>query len=150
MVVYDLGKITDWLSSIGTISAVVVALYLSKKDTRPKAKVNSKFSYEVNGSHISRSPIYISLEIVNQGLIPIHLTECSIQHGKWDKRKLVFLNGSNNVNKLIKPGELYGHCFDYSQIRNYLLENKKNKLTTYIYFKDANDKKYKTKIKLRL
>lgn len=34
MVTYDLGNIADWISSIGTLGAVIVALYLAKREYR--------------------------------------------------------------------------------------------------------------------
>ncbi|MHC0037918.1 hypothetical protein [Pseudoneobacillus sp. C159] len=32
-VVYDIGNIADWLPAIGTISAVITVLYLTKRET---------------------------------------------------------------------------------------------------------------------
>lgn len=39
-VIYDLGSIADWLTSLGTIGAVVVSLYLSRRDSTYNAKLS--------------------------------------------------------------------------------------------------------------
>ena len=35
-IVFNLGSLTDWLSAIGTIGAVIVSLYLANKQNKPK------------------------------------------------------------------------------------------------------------------
>lgn len=35
-VTYNLGDLADWVSAIGTISAVILSLYLASKRNRPK------------------------------------------------------------------------------------------------------------------
>ena len=47
-VVYDFGKITDWISSIGTLGAVIVTLYLANRERKPRAKVTASFMYAVD------------------------------------------------------------------------------------------------------
>lgn len=145
-VIYDLGSITDWLTALGTIGAVIVALYLSRRETKPRAKVTASFSHAVGPFGVSEDPIAISAEIVNLGLIPIHLKECTIALGK---KKMIFPDGSQNVDKLINPGELYQHQLNYEFIKTFLESEGINKLKTYLYFKDARGKKYKSKIILR-
>lgn len=109
-VVYDLGNIANWLNAIGTISAVIVALYFSKREVRPRAIATVRFSYGVSPLGVTEDPIMISAEIVNLGLIPIQLKECTIALGK---EKMVFLDGSHSVDNVIKPGESYEHHLNY-------------------------------------
>lgn len=121
IVVYELGSISDWLTSIGTISAVIAALYLARKDDRPRAKVKSSISHSVSyDGRVSEFPLSISLEIVNVGKIPIHLAECTLQMSRFSKKRMAFLDGSNKVNKLLSPGEFYEHSLDYETIYNTL------------------------------
>ncbi|WP_443660467.1 hypothetical protein [Clostridium algidicarnis] len=144
MIIYDLGNIADWLSAIGTISAVIVALYLAKRDVKPKLKVISKFSYLVDSINgFSTEPFQLSVEVVNQGLVPVSLTECSISVGK---ERMMFSNGCQNVNKLLNSGEFYVHNLDYQPIKNYLIERNIKKLKTHVFFKDASGNMYKSKI----
>ncbi|MCJ0933022.1 hypothetical protein MST22_17865 [Virgibacillus halodenitrificans] len=147
-IVYDLGKITDWLSAIGTIGAVIVALHLSRKDRKPQAKVTASFGYGVtNDGNVSTDPLYISIEIVNQGIVPIYLSEATIQLNKWTAERMVFLNGDHKVNTLLKPGEFHEHKLDYNDFKNYYLGKGINKINTNAFYLDAGGKKYKTKIK---
>jgi hypothetical protein len=144
LVIYDLGNIADWLSAIGTNAAVITALYLAKRETKPKARITSKFGHIVDAINgVSDEPSYVSVEIVNQGLVPIYLTECSIQVGK---DRLVFLDGSHIVNKLLNPGEFYEHTLNYQDIKNFLLQKGIKKLKTNVYFKDASGNRYKSRI----
>ncbi|MCM3396469.1 hypothetical protein M3638_01295 [Oceanobacillus profundus] len=146
-VVYDLGNITDWLSAIGTIGAVIVALYLSNKDRKPKAKVKSNVSYLVGPSGVS-GPVQISLEILNQGLIPITIKECTLNYK--GKNKMVFREGYSKVDKKLQPGDHYEHTIPFEPIAKLMESDNKKSLKTNFYFLDASGNKYKTKINLHL
>lgn len=150
MVIYDLGNIADWLSAIGTIGATIVALYLANREVKPRAKVTFKYSYLIDGmkNNVSYEPVFISVEIINLGAVPIYLKEYSILTNK--NERLIFLDGSHNVNKLLNPGELYTHDLDYKHIKQYLLHNNIEELKTYVYFRDGSGRMYKRKIILRI
>ncbi|WP_098742067.1 hypothetical protein [Paenibacillus sp. EZ-K15] len=147
MVKYELGNIADWLSAIGTIGAVVVALYLARRESNPRAFVQVDWSYEVDGVlTISREPSFIKCRIVNIGIVPIYLSECTIF---IKKRKMAFVHGTHLVNKSIRPGELYEHSFSYSSVKSFCISNGVKHLNTNIYFLTPSGKKFKTKIKTR-
>jgi hypothetical protein len=146
IILYDIGNIADWLSALGTISAVIVALYLARRDRKPNAQVTSSVSYEVSLLGASNEPVNINFNIVNVGSIPIHLIECSIQVSKRSKDRMIFLDGSHNVDKLLSPGEHYEHSLPYDDFKKYYIKNNIKKITTFGYFKDATGKKYKTKV----
>ncbi|MBT2682674.1 hypothetical protein J7E42_03470 [Bacillus sp. ISL-37] len=145
MVTYDLGNIADWLSGIGTIAAVITALYLSKKETKPRARVFASYSYAVFGSELSREPFRINAKIVNQGLVPIHITECTIKFGK---ERLNYIDGSTNVDKLLGPGEYYEHSLLFEPLKRLLVSKNIRSYKTKIYFLDASGKRYNAKINL--
>lgn len=145
MVVYDLGNITDWLTSVGTISAVIVALYLANRDRKPRAKVFTKFSYAVGPFGIASEPVSISCGIVNNGTVPIYLSECSIRVKR--NYKMSFFDGSHKVDKLLVPGEYYEHTLNYDQIKKGFTNEKIFKVRTYIYFSDANGRRYKSRLR---
>lgn len=148
-VVYDLGNIADWVSAIGTVSAVVVALYLANRDKKPRAKVSSSYSYAFNQiDGMSPEPISITIDIVNQGTMPIYLSECTIQISKRNTDRLNFRDGHHNVKKLLNPGEFYEHTLDYQQIKPAFADRNMHNKITYAYFKDGSGKKYKTKIRI--
>lgn len=146
MVTYDLGSVADWLSAIGTIGAVIVALYLAHKDRKPRVKVTSKFNYLVyeDGS-IDDDPINISCEIVNLGQLPLSLNECTIV---LQGKKMVFSEGEHVVRRLLNPGEHYVHALPYGLIKRFCLNNGVYKVNTYVFFSDAISNRYKSKVRL--
>ena len=145
--VYDLGSLADWIVAFGTLSAVIVALYLANRDRKPRAVINSSVSYALSGPDISPYPLRLNISIVNIGTVPIHLKECSLQLSKRSKEKLVFFTGNPHmVDKLLGPGEHYEHSLPYDNLRRFYLDRGKRKLTTYGFFEDGRGKKYKTKI----
>ncbi|WP_040286447.1 hypothetical protein [Sporosarcina koreensis] len=147
MIIYDLGNISDWLTSIGTISAVIVALYLAKRDDKPRVEVKSTMSYGVSyAGDIFRHPVFINLEIVNTGKIPIHLAECTLQMSRFNKARMAFPDGTQNVKILLNPGEFYEHKLSYEPIYNYLRSKGIKKLKTYMFFKSSLGKIYKAKV----
>ena len=148
-VVYDLGNIADWLSAIGTVGAVVVALYLANREKKPKAKVSCTVDYAVDTfGGMSEEPVQVSVKIVNRGSVPIYLSECSIQVSKRNKARLLFPDGSNHLDKkMLNPGEPYEHTFNYQMVKAGFMNKGINNFVTYAYFKDAQDKSYKGKIR---
>jgi hypothetical protein len=148
IMLYDFGNVADWISALGTISAVIVALYLASRERKPRAFVSSNVGYAVYEGGISEDPIQIGFNIVNTGLIPIYISECTIQISKWSKDRLTFRDGSHSIKKLLGPGEHLEHVLDYHPIKEFYLSRKIKTVKTIGYFKDARGKKYKTKVKL--
>ena len=145
-VVYDLGNIADWLTAIGTISAVIVALFLSNRDRKPKGKVKASVSYGIDMDYnLITQPISISLEIVNQGLIPMTLVECNL---KYKNKRLMFFDGHHKIDKKIEPGERYEHNIPFDPIAKFMASEGMKKYKTDFYFMDTMGNKYKDKIKL--
>lgn len=118
-IIYNLGNISDWLTAIGTIGAVIIALYLSNKDRKPRVRVRSSLSHLVDPTGVSKDPIHISIEIVNLGLVPIHLKEATIQLKRGSVDRMVYLDESHRVDRLLQPGEYHEHKLDYQEIKNY-------------------------------
>ena len=151
--VYDLGNIAEWVSAVGTVSAVIVALFLARKEVKPKAKVFVSFQYIVSHeNNISDNPINYAIDIVNIGRVSIHLQECSVEIKKFFKKsnhKLTFFDGSGNIDKILSPGESYSTTLPYKEVEIGINNNRKAFDRHYIYFKDATGKKYKIKIKIQ-
>jgi hypothetical protein len=147
--VYDLGTLADWVAAFGTISAVIVALYLARRDRQPRALVSSSVSYAVTSLGLSEGPVALNFSIVNIGTIPIHLQECSIQVSKRSKQRLVFVEGNHHkVDKLLGPGEYYEHTLPYDEFRQFHRSKGIKKISTYGFFEDGRGKRYKTKVRL--
>ncbi|NLY44633.1 MAG: hypothetical protein GX053_01370 [Tissierella sp.] len=147
MIIYDLGNIADWLSAIGTLSAVIVALYLANREHKPRAKVTAKYSHIVYDTGIERVPYAICVDIANIGSMPIYLKECTFKVGK--NQRMIFNRGDHNVDKLLSIGEMYSHELSYEPIREYFIQRNIKKFRTHIFFEDGVAKRYKTKITLR-
>jgi hypothetical protein len=147
--VYDLGTFADWLSALGTLSAVIVALYLANRDRKPRAEVTSSVSYSITSLGASQGPVALNFSVVNIGIIPIHLKECSIQVSKRSIDRMIFVEGSHHkVDKLLGPGEHYEHTLPYDDLSNFYRRKGIKKLITYGYFEDGRGKRFKTKVRL--
>lgn len=66
-----INSFAPWLSALGTISAVIVALYLSSKD-RPKLRVSADTRILLDEGE--NYPEYLIIEAVNIGIRPIKIT----------------------------------------------------------------------------
>lgn len=93
-------KITDWLTSIGTIGAVISALWIStiqmRRDTYKltcKAVIDY---YDIPGNKLVK---LVSVNVVNIGLRPI-----SIDHISWIDRTGNVLKIPYHTNEPIQPG----------------------------------------------
>ena len=143
-IVYQLGEITDWISAIGTLGAVIIALYLARREHKPRAKVSAAFSYYVYDTGIDNKPFAVSVSITNVGLVPIYLQECTMNIGK--NKRMAFLDGEHRVERMLSPGEMYTHSLQYEHIRQHFLKRYIKKYKTDIFFIDGSGRKYKTKI----
>lgn len=77
-VTYDLGNLADWVSAIGTISAVILSLYLASRRNRPRLSFdidNDGFAFVYNKS-------FNPVELVKKGssdLLPLEPLERNIK-----------------------------------------------------------------------
>jgi hypothetical protein len=63
-----INSFAPWLSAIGTLSAVVVSLYMALRSSRLKFRVSAAISFLVpSGQVIASSPQYLTLKVTNQG-----------------------------------------------------------------------------------
>lgn len=81
-----MGTIADWVSGIGTLIAVIVTLYFSTRDNRKRLSVSGSWSYVVyNGGNLSSDGL-ITVEAVNLGKIPVHISNVGLIKRKRPKR----------------------------------------------------------------
>ncbi|WP_193063493.1 hypothetical protein [Oceanobacillus oncorhynchi] len=94
-VVYDFGKITDWLTAIGTIGAVVVSLYFSYNNVRPKRKIIKKVKTSLSGN------VY-DFKLINKGFIPIkiQLKGYLVYNFFWKRKKKKMIQGNYEQDSL--------------------------------------------------
>lgn len=147
-VVYDLGNLAEWLTAVGTISAVITSLYLASANKKPKAKVKSFIGYGVlDHGGLSKYPYSISANITNTGSVPIHLKKCTLE---YKGNEMFFPDNSHSIDHYLKPGESIEHTLPFEGIYNYMVKENMNSLKTYIFFADGAGKKYKARINIFL
>ncbi|HEM5253786.1 TPA: hypothetical protein U1337_002190, partial [Streptococcus suis] len=83
-IVIDFGNIWEALSAIGTVGAVMVSLYLARRDTVNKVKVASSFVMSMNPLD---KTVYTNITVTNVGRQEVIITEVGITHAKLSKKR---------------------------------------------------------------
>jgi hypothetical protein len=132
-------KITDWLSSIGTLSAVIVALYATKLNInrdKPALKVrvkyiNTKLAEGAEGNVLIEHQLFI--RVMNVGLRPITLDSVTVKRpvggmtgGK--AKQFNVTNSDKDTNPRVEPGD-----FIELALPSYMFIGKDNKLMDCVF-----------------
>lgn len=144
-ITYDIGSLTDWFSAIGTLAAVIVALYLARRRRKPLAHVKADIAHYVS----SNGQIYdkkISAKIINIGEMPFTVEACSVETKK--KQWIAFADGSHEVKGLLNPGEQKEAILDYSLIKEQFLRDGLKKKKINVFFRDSTRKRYRAKLQV--
>lgn len=88
-VIIDLGNIWEALSAIGTIGAVVVSLYLSRKDSINKIRVSTQVIIPVGSLD---KKIYTNVTITNVGRQEVIITQIGVTHSRYAKKEICLYN----------------------------------------------------------
>ncbi|MEK5530667.1 hypothetical protein MKX79_14975 [Viridibacillus sp. FSL R5-0468] len=150
-IVYDLGSISTWISSFGTIAAVVTAIYLANKDNRKVAKVMTVYQFGENECGIPDVNIeLLQINIVNTGNKTIHLMKLSGKAvSKFRSIELIGLERKNQIDHSLKPGEKFSQNVNFESMVEVLYQLgfiKKLKMKTVVYYEDIEGKKYKKRL----
>ena len=78
--------IGTWFASIATIAAVIVALYLAKKDERVRIKVNANLMSRFQAPTIVEHE-FLSIRVTNLGARPVEIVVVGWCIGKGKKKK---------------------------------------------------------------
>ncbi len=78
-----------WLSAIGTISAVIVSLYLANKDKKIKLKVTAGYRLLLKPSKKGNTDEYLFIGIVNKWYREVQITNIGWKTGIVRKRRFV-------------------------------------------------------------
>ena len=105
-VIVDLGNIWEALSAIGTIGAVVVSLYLSRKDSINKVRVSTQAAL-LMGSLDKK--VYTNVTVTNVGRQEVVIAQVGVTHSKCAKVKFAFMKSigifNNTLPTYLKTGE---------------------------------------------
>ena len=82
-----INSFTPWFLPFWTISAVVVALYLSRKD-KPKIRITNEIKILISMLEESR-PKYIIIEITNIGIRPVKIISVGWTVGLFKKQHFI-------------------------------------------------------------
>lgn len=141
-------NICTFISAIGTLAAVIVSLYLSRKNEKIKYKITRNFIIPVGfvGNFLDN---YYSVSLINLSKY-LTITIESNPYIKAPKINLTIINNidwenKNQLPKVIHYGEKYTITMDKNTISEILKSTDKGKIT--IVFKDIFGKMYKHKIK---
>jgi len=85
-----INSFAPWLSAIGTLSAVVVSLWLSRRGA-PKARLTVGLRIIVGPGSEEPYPEFIVFRIVNEGERPLRITQIGWRWGVWRKQYAVQL-----------------------------------------------------------
>jgi hypothetical protein len=99
-----INSFSSWLSAIGTLAAVWVALYLAKRATAQKAKVSVGHRVLIQPGAKGPIPEFVVFNIINTGERPLRITQIGWKVGLWKKRHAVQLYDDSLSSKL--PVEL--------------------------------------------
>lgn len=110
-----INSFADWLSAIGTIMAVIVALYLARNDKQIKLKVSAGHWIEPPNDNFPAPTDYLMINVVNVGYRPVTISKIGWEIGFLFK-KILFQNiVSNRLSsklpiKLAETGDEATYC----------------------------------------
>lgn len=148
----------QWFGAIGTIIAVIVALYLARQTNKPKVKVFAGISVDDN-SHKDIEEMNVSITATNVGYIPVTLISSAVRfprYFRWWYYKTPYYKYPEDL------AEGLPFKIDTSDIFKYLLKEiklarslhnsgfKNGKIPVRISFLDSLGNKYHVKYKVNM
>lgn len=112
ILVYEIGSLSSWLSALGSIGALFLAIYLASSSNKAKYEVvviDDKMRHELS----SEPPNTLEVCITNIGIKTIHIKTIAVC-GKHSRKKVAFntaLPREGGILKTITQGEIYKHQF---------------------------------------
>ena len=145
-VIVDLGNIWEALSAIGTIGAVVVSLYLSRKDSINKVRVSTQAAL-LMGSLDKK--VYTNVTVTNVGRQEVVIAQVGVTHSKCAKVKFAFMKSigifNNTLPTYLKTGEFNNFgCFE-EELKQQFIQNRLSRKKAYGYAIDSLGKVYFSK-----
>ncbi|HFI0351458.1 hypothetical protein HO543_08265 [Streptococcus suis] len=145
-IVIDFGNIWKALSAIGTDGAVMVSLYLARRDTVNKVKVASSFVMSMNPLD---KTVYTNITVTNVGRQEVIITEVGITHAKLSKKRFAFISHigifQNNIPVNLKSGDFNNFGCAEKDLKDSLHEKSLSGKNLYGYAVDSLGKVYFSK-----
>ena len=145
-IVINLGNVWEALSAIGTVGAVIVSLYLTRRDTVNKVKVSTTVALPVGSLD---KTIYTNVTVTNTGRQEVIITQVGVTHSKFSKGKFAFVTSTGIFqNKLpinLKSGEFDNFGCVEENLKKLFLANRLSRKKAYGYAIDSLGKIYFSK-----
>ena len=145
-IVINLGNVWEALSAIGTIGAVVVSLYLSRKDSINKIRVSTQVIIPVGSLD---KKIYTNVTITNVGRQEVIITQIGVTHSRYAKKKFAFITNmgifNNTLPTYLKTGEFNNFGCVEEELKQQFIQNRLSGKKAYGYAIDSLGKIYFSK-----
>ncbi|KZK37687.1 hypothetical protein P7266_1088 [Lactococcus cremoris] len=149
--IVDFGNVWDALTAIGTMGAVIISLYLTRKDYKKKLRIDYWVSYKILSGE--KFPIWC-IDVTNTGVIPVKIYEIGVyQRSNFFKRRrsIPFLvprdleQESSKLPVLIQPQEDATYFVAQEEWAETLQDFTYSANQVAFYVIDTTGKLYKTK-----
>ncbi|RSI41593.1 hypothetical protein [Streptococcus sanguinis] len=145
-VIIDLGNIWEALSAIGTIGAVVVSLYLLRRDSINKVRVSTQAALLIGSLD---KKVYTNVTVTNVGRQEVVITQVGVTHSKCAKRKFAFMKSigifNNTLPTNLKTGEFNNFGCVEEELKQQFIQNRLSGKKAYGYAIDSLGKIYFSK-----
>jgi hypothetical protein len=95
-----INSFANWLSAIGTLAAVIVALYLAYRAARPKVQLSVGHRIIIEPGTKGPTPEFVMFKVVNAGDRPVRITQIGWKVGLYRKRYAVQMYEASLSSKL--------------------------------------------------
>lgn len=148
----DLGNLWEMLSAVGTIGAVVVSLYLARKNDMQKVSVVFESAYRISDEQDRTE--YATITATNIGNPPVTIIEIGLKRSKLSDRSMPLLCSygvfKNKLPLKIESGEtsIFGNAAE--NFRKSFIENELSHNKAYAYAKTTTGRVFYSKEKYRI
>lgn len=110
-VIYDLGNVTDWLTAVGTVGAIIVSLWIALRSSRERVDI----SLYVRNS-------FLHIVVANNNSAAVLLRELYFQVGWFRENRDDYLKGylGESIPKSLAPYETFNAQFAFQYFKSYL------------------------------
>lgn len=146
----DLGNVWEALSAVGTIGAVIISLWLARRDERRKLTVQVYLSYGMKHDNTFENESYISIDTFNEGKRPIIIEEVGFVKRKRGRKltiidSTIFKQGSSGLNYKVDSNLSAMYILELENIKQSAQREWGEKVKIRAYVRDSSGKKHFSK-----
>lgn len=146
----DLGNIWEALSAIGTTSAVIVSLWLARRDERRKLSVKMMLTYGIKMDNTIENTTFLSIDAFNEGKQILTIEEVGFVKRKKGKKMVItdsnlFMEGSSGLNFKIEPNSSAMYILERERMQIEVHQRWGGRSRVRAYVRDSSGKKHFSK-----